>query len=483
MARLIFGIGAIVALIIALFVGPPLQERIERDNIHRRQIQLLEQQQQAFDLAQYQQKAIATLPGEIAGDYALRLLLFGACIVVIWMVVDAYRQRRAPLVRADQHGLFPVSRQHVIDGALTDLVREVAIETVRAMQLRAIHQPGQAPASLNYHPTYSHRLSDQAAGETHPSLSLPAQAPTFAELLHRGRVGQGNPLVLGFDVETGKELTGSWLDLYSTIVAGLPGSGKTTSQRFWACQVALYGAKFAICDPHAGAAADSLAATLDPLRAAFLCEPSSSDKAILDVVRLVDDIGDRRIKGKDNDITPVILWLDETTALLGRSSIASQLKELIERIAQEYRKRHVFCCASGQIWSAERTSSELRDSFASVLCHRMKRNQARMLLPTDEAERVERLETGRAVLWRSSGATTTVQIPLTTANDVQAVAHQLATPRLPDRPPISQTGAADMPSDMPKRSQKYAAGDVAYPARLIPAVSLLSCPSGQRRTD
>ena len=104
-------------------------------------------------------------------------------------------------------------------------------------------------------------LIDTAAG-------ISDSVTTFAQLLSRGRVGKGNPLLLGFDVETGGELVGSWLDLYSTIVSGLPGSGKTTSQRFLACQTALQGARFAICDPHAGAADDSLAATLAPLSAA-----------------------------------------------------------------------------------------------------------------------------------------------------------------------------------------------------------------------
>jgi hypothetical protein len=78
--------------------------------------------------------------------------------------------------------------------------------------------------------------------------------------------------------------------------------------------------------------------------------------------------------------------------------------------------------ASGQIWTASRATSELRDSFASVLAHRMKRGQARMLLPTDEAQLVERLSPGRAVLWRTSGATSIVGIPNTTEADVVRVA-------------------------------------------------------------
>ena len=245
--------------------------------------------------------------------------------------------------------------------------------------------------------------------------------PSFAQLLDQGRVGKGNPLVLGFDQDNGSEISGTWLDLYSTAIAGLPGTGKTTTQRFLACQTALLGARFAIIDPHAGAADDSLAATLAPLSSSFVCEPASDDKAILETVRYVADVGKRRITGKDADTTPLILWADELTALLGRSAVGDELAELLERIAQEYRKRHVFVCGSGQIWTAARTSSELRDSFASAIVHRMKRGQARLLLPTEEAATVERLVTGHAVLWRTSGATQTIAVPNTTAADVERV--------------------------------------------------------------
>jgi hypothetical protein len=143
---------------------------------------------------------------------------------------------------------------------------------------------------------------------------------------------------------------------------------------------------------------------------------------MLDVVQHIADIGKRRIDGLDADMTPVMLWVDELTALLARSTIGPDLTELLEKIAQEYRKKNVFVSASGQLWSASRTTSELRDSFASVICHRMKRGQARMLLPTDDAQLVERLSPGRAVLWRTSGATAIIGIPNTTEADVKRVA-------------------------------------------------------------
>jgi hypothetical protein len=335
--------------------------------------------------------------------------------------------------------------------------------TVKALQ--AEHQHPAVPQSLTYSPHYSHRGELAAPPALDAIVRDVEGVPTFAQLLDRGRIAPGKPLLLGYEQVDGQELAGSWLDLYSTAVSGMPGSGKTTSQRFLACQTALQGAQFAICDPHAGATDDSLASTLAPLSSAFLCEPASRDKDILEVVRTVANIGRRRVEGKDSSTRPLILWVDELTSLLGRSSVAEPLAELLEQVAQEYRKRGVFVCASGQIWTAARTSSELRDSFASVICHRMKRAQARLLIPTEEAEQVERLPIGSAVLWRTSGVTTVIQVPNTTAADCVRVGGLLATPRLLNQPSGSHSEASLKPLSMPNGSH-LEANTEANPERL-----------------
>lgn len=331
--------------------------------------------------------------------------------------------------------------------------------------VKALEAQRQAvPQSLTFSPHYAYRNDAQGLeAAANVPLALPsAGAPTFAELLAQGKVGKGNPLALGTDIETGEQLTGSWLDLYSTAIGGLPGTGKTTSQRFLACQTALHGANFVVVDPHAGAGEDSLAETLAPLASVFLCEPASDNRGILQAVRLVADIGRKRVQG-DRNRKPLVLWIDETTALLARSSVAAPLAELMEQIAQEYRKVGVYCAASGQIWTASRIgdNSALRDSFASVWAHRMKRSQARLLLPNGEAERVERLQKGQALIWRTSGATNILQVPNTTAADVINVATLLASPRLPGPPASSQNEAYHMPVDMPEGSHQVANTDLA----------------------
>ena len=404
----------IVGVVLTFILAAPIRERWEDSNSYRRQIE-------AIQAADYQQQTQATAASRAAASNIGYIAAGTTAVLLLMFGVDYYRQRREPVLRV--HGI-PIARR-AITADDRELVNILAMQ-IRASGIAAITaagQPGPIAHSLNYSPRYS--APAQLGMADAPLLpSVAADVPTFAGLLDSGRVGKGNPLVLGFDGTA--EISGSWLDLYSTAIGGMPGTGKTTTQRFLACQTALQGARFAILDPHAGAADDSLAATLAPLAGAFVCEPASDDKAILETVRYIADVGQRRISGKDSDTTPLILWADELTALLGRSTVGDELATLLERIAQEYRKRFVFVCGSGQIWTASRTTSELRDSFASVLCHRMKRNQARMLLPTDEAQQVERLQTGHAVLWRTSGATQTIAIPNTTAADVARVGAMLS---------------------------------------------------------
>lgn len=434
-----------VANATALVAEANAREQVETD---KQQADLNRQAAQNWQW--YEQAWIA--PAWAIFSSTLPVLLTVALGAGLVVALDAYRLRRRPLVWADRRGTLPVDRGQV--EALTAVAVGLLDQHQQASGAAALAGASRQVWPQTYSPHISIKQDIVRPAPASPALPAPEpeapafKAPTFADLLTGGTIGEGQPLLLGFDASNGEAMTGSWLDLYSTAVAGMSGTGKTTSQRFLAAQVALQGARFVVVDPHAGAGGDSLAGTLAPLSSLFLCEPASTDKAILDAVHLVADIGQRRVQGRDRDRTPIILWLDECTSLLGRGAIKDELGELLERIAQEYRKRWVFACASGQIWTASRSGgSELRDSFASVLCHRMKRAQARLLLPLEEAQTVERLATGSAVLWRTSGESAVIRVPLTVQADIEGVARlldgggsrlpsdfQVTSPRLPSDP-------------------------------------------------
>ena len=272
---------------------------------------------------------------------------------------------------------------------------------------------------------------DQAANQ---SIGLLDQAkavvPGFSELLERGIVGPGAGLLLGYDISgVARPLPGRWLDLYSAAIGGVSGSGKTTTVRFLAAQSALMGARFVLIDPHANFGDEGLAATLEPLARSFACKPATDDGEILAALWLADqELKRREAKGQPGK--PFIVAVDEFTSLMRNDELAAPLQKLLLDIAQKGRKMGIFAMCLGQIWKGSTSGgTELRDSFASAYVHRMKRGQARLLIPTDEAGQVERLATGQAVLYKTSGELMTVAIPNTTADDVKRVAALLPEPK------------------------------------------------------
>jgi len=187
-------------------LASPIQERWEDSNAYQRQVDALqlERQQTALTDWQAQQQATAASRALVSNAGYLGVLLVGA--VALMLGVDFYRQRRTPLIRPDRYGQLPVSRAALVDGEYKQLVYQIAVEVARVHQLQAIHQPGQMPANLHQHVSQAPRLPD--SGPSAPQLGAseaPAVLP-FSTLLERGRVGKGNPLMLGYDVEDSSEI-------------------------------------------------------------------------------------------------------------------------------------------------------------------------------------------------------------------------------------------------------------------------------------
>ncbi len=273
----------------------------------------------------------------------------------------------------------------------------------------------------------------------------PVTPPTFAELLADGIIGRLTMLLLGY--ADGDLRQGTWLDLYSCAIAGLQGSGKTTTELFIILQSVLQGAKLLIIDPHRDTAQDSLGGRLAPLAACFMRPIASDDeKDVLATIKAARREVDRRRRGATG--TPLILVVDEFTRLMRRShTIKDELSDCIEEIAQEGRKLGVFALLSGQIWKATGTGgTELRYSLASSFVHRIQEQQSKLLIPGEYAKLTPKLKTGQVYFYDTNGDTKLMQIPYTTEEDVMTVAGLLTSragfqptsfqtsPRLPDTP-------------------------------------------------
>lgn len=358
---------------------------------------------------------------------AISILLWVGALPWLWTVA-AWQRGRHELVMADAAGMLPVAKRQVVHGHF----RAIQDEGIRNRMLLAHEQATRAlpgPVPEHYAPSFSYHAGNRR-NDPHAMLEdgVPAvlvEAPPFARLLDTGAIHVGSPILLGYSDQGA--LTGNWKDLYSSAVAGATGSGKTTTTRFLACQSALHGARFVILDPHGDAGEESLAGTLQPLSAAFVMAPAIEERDMLHAVSVVSRELDHRLSGKDGP--PWIVAIDEFTGLMARGELSGALARLIEKIAQEGRKKSVFALLNGQIWRGDRAGgTALRDSLASAYVHRIRRNQARFLLPTADAARAESLPTGQALLYRTSGDVLVVSIPNTTAADVERVAGLLPTP-------------------------------------------------------
>ena len=431
------------------------------------------------------EQARAVAPAQTAA--AVVLALAPAALVVICLALLAafggaavyrfFRERRP-----DARGLVPVP------GYLLDDVAPQALGAYHGTrQIEAARQP--VPQTVTYAPhsaphyapradyRYDRRGADllpapESAGELAPPV------PTFAALLDGGRIGKGNPMLLGYD-DAGRAVEGSWLDLYSCAVGGLSGSGKSWTATFLAAQAALYGSELVILDPHASNP-ESLAARLAPMRGAFRCAPAESPGEMLAAVELVAAELERRKAGGRG---PALLFICDEFSALQRGALAEPLAALVEALGQEGRKLSIFGMVAGQVWSGSRAGgTELRDSLASAYVHRLRPAQARMLtgmraeeLPADLLE----LPAGCAYLLSTSGDLRRVTIPQMTGADVVRVAEllggQATTPAttaprpIGFRPGVASGVASEGAATVPLRRQQDGQNLTAEEARILAA--------------
>jgi len=339
----------------------------------------------------------------------------------------AYEQRRLAnqeqklniaLVRADPiSGLMPVHRADIPQ--ITD-----AVMTHIAARIDTMRLPANVPHT--YSPHYAagvHQIEGPALQDDTPPV---IEHRDLWQLYHADLLPTSG-FLLGHNLLTGAQVIADWLQLYSALVGGTSGSGKSTLIRSVLVQSALHGGRFVVLDRHFGAGPESLGASLQPLRSLMPFNVASTESQMVDALRYVLDVGRRRLNG-DPDRSPLIMVVDETTALFQRSNIAGELATVLGEIAQETRKAGVYAMCIGQNFSAEVMPTTARNSFASFFGCRMRRDVARVMSGNTAFGRAaETLKTGQAVWLDSNGEIQTIAVPNCTQHHVELVARQCAS--------------------------------------------------------
>lgn len=275
--------------------------------------------------------------------------------------------------------------------------------------------------STNYH-------IQQMVG-TPEQKSLPEapqkNTPTFQELLMKGEIAPGRPLIFGYD-QAGQSKTGTWIDLFSSAIGGVSGTGKTATLRSLISQSLISGQVelFWIVDyhyPHP----KSLLSTLGDLKNLQSIRYAETQFQTVEILEEVNETIDRRLAGKEPSYPVKVLVIDEVLIVCRKSAKAI---ETILKIATESRKAGIYGLFSAQTWKAESVGgSEVRDCLTSRFAHKMQPKQANLLLQdSDQSKQVKTLTTGQALFSPVNGIAEVLTIPFCAPSDMQTIARMLS---------------------------------------------------------
>lgn len=308
--------------------------------------------------------------------------------------------------------VLPVSRQLVMSNKIAGQSLQLMAANIDANRTH--------PSGSIHYSVKNDNIADAAVAE---EIAQKFTVPSFSELLKSGKL-PGAGFLLGFDAESNEPVYATWKELYSCVVNGGSGTGKSTLLRGILGQAAVQGAEFLICDPHFGAGEESLGESLASLRGMMVDEVASNDAEILKSIDHVTEVGKRRLAGHDTSKQPLILIVDETTSLLNRSAIGKELTAALSFICQETRKVGVYAICLGQMWKGTTIDTALRDSFASVLSCPAFGNNLGNMVDGDARKIISKLVVGQALYYRTGHGSMVVNVPNCTSHDIELVASE-----------------------------------------------------------
>lgn len=272
---------------------------------------------------------------------------------------------------------------------------------------------------------FNYKINELPPQQDVPQLP-PPKIQSFYDLLVSGAVRQAldqGKLILGYVLNQDGQATlryGTWREVYSCAVAGVPGVGKTTTVLFLLYQAILCGAKLIVVDPHIHEPQESLAARLVGFEKSFIfsaCDDTTSE-VLKRIGWLKDEIKRRKKRGVKQPM--VIAVFDEINALMRIDEVKKELTELLIVIEEEGRKYGMFALLIGQRWSrSDIGNPAVRGAVASMMVHRLTdANQIELLLGTKKhVHPVLGLDTGHHMFRDTKGGLSEIITPHTTGGD------------------------------------------------------------------
>lgn len=166
-----------------------------------------------------------------------------------------------------------------------------------------------------------------------------------------------------------------WASIGLCGVAGKAGSGKSSTMRLLAAQMAMSGTGLLIADGHGRFGQQSLGATLQPLAASFILPVAVDDADILNVVTMAHKVAQWRMKHWTDSKEPprIALIIDELANILMRfdKETAQYVINALNYFATEARKTNVKTFIAAQNWTQDFIgAASIRKNMNTVILHR-----------------------------------------------------------------------------------------------------------------
>lgn len=278
-------------------------------------------------------------------------VLTSLCVSVIIVAAGIHheRVRRASVFMAKigQYSEIPVHIKQIKSGELNPQLATLAaaeqLERINAGQekivraLESIIDTGTAQMRV---------IASQARAALPPALDAdPEEAahylapPPFAQLIETREIAHGKPMILAY--VQGQPKRGSFLDIYSSAIAGESGSGKTATLLYLiACGLISEYIRFIAIDPHYPHP-KSLGAKTRPLWENGFMALASTDDEIFKALQEVESTIFERIQRIDTQTHPVVLVIDEVAFLSKSPTVGKAITSTMERVSTEGRKCEV----------------------------------------------------------------------------------------------------------------------------------------------